>query len=116
MGSRIVLLMKTIDITLDQAARDLAGVIRRLREIGGCVVLMDDGGPVAEITLVAQSKAASADETQSIRAAKSDEESDEWTGPREVRSDTGLWVVARKPGQRIVTSEEIYEELRGSGP
>jgi len=32
---------------------------------------------------------------------------------REVRDPiTGIWVVARRPGQRMVTSEEIYRMLR----
>ncbi len=45
-----------------------------------------------------------------------DEEMCEW-GPRVIISEiSGLPIVARRPGQRIVTSEEIYEELRGSGP
>jgi hypothetical protein len=33
MRSSIVLRMSTIDITLDKAALDLAGVLRRLREV-----------------------------------------------------------------------------------
>jgi hypothetical protein len=41
MWSSIVLRMSTIDITLDEAALDLAGVVRRLREDGGL--------PLAEI-------------------------------------------------------------------
>ena len=106
--------MMTIDIALDEAAQDLAGVIRRLREIGGRVVLKDDGGPVAEITLVVRSNPIGANATQSVNSVESEMQPQE---SRYVRSEfTGLWVVAGRPGQRMVTSEEIYEELRGSGP
>ena len=114
--SGIVFRMYTIDITLDEAARDLAGVIRRLRECGGRVVLTGADGPLAEITPVTRSNTASVDELRSATEADLDQDMREW-GPRVVISEiSGLPVVARRPGQRMVTSEEIYEELRGSGP
>jgi antitoxin (DNA-binding transcriptional repressor) of toxin-antitoxin stability system len=109
--------MNTIDITLDEAALDLAGVVRRLREDGGLVILTDGGLPLAEIIPLTRSNAARAEELQLQGGAESGCQPDEEVGPRAVYSKrTGLPVVVARPGQRMVTSEEIYEELRGSGP
>ena len=109
--------MSTIDITLDKAALDLAGVVRRLREDGGLVILTDGGLPLAEIIPLTRSNVARTEELQLLSATESDEQPDGEIGPRAVYSKrTGLPVVVARPGQRMVTSEEIYEELRGSGP
>ena len=117
MRSSIVLRMNTIDITLDNAALDLAGVVRRLREDGGLVILTDGGLPLAEIIPLTRSTVARTEESQLLTATESEEQPDEDIGPRAVYSKrTGLPVVVARPGQRMVTSEEIYEELRGSGP
>jgi antitoxin (DNA-binding transcriptional repressor) of toxin-antitoxin stability system len=117
MRSSIVLRMSTIDITLDEAALDLAGVVRRLREDGDLAILTDSGLPLAEIIPLTRSSVARTDELQLLNATESDELPDEQIGPRAVYSKrTGLPVVVARPGQRMVTSEEIYEELRGSGP
>jgi antitoxin (DNA-binding transcriptional repressor) of toxin-antitoxin stability system len=117
MRSSIVLRVSTIDITLDKAALDLVGVVRRLCEHGGLVILTDGGLPLAEIVPLMQSNLARSEEMQSPGATGSDGQPDEEIGPRAVYSKrTGLPVVVAKPGQRMVTSEEIYEELRGSGP
>lgn len=109
--------MNTIVINIHEAAQDLAGIIQRLRECGGRVVLTGEGGPLAEITLVGQSNSIRTDARQQPpSAAELDEDIREW-GPRVVLSEiSGLPIVAGRPGQRMVTSEEIYEELRGSGP
>ena len=109
--------MNTINITLDEAALDLAGVVRRLREEGGLVILTDRGQPLAEIMPLTRSNLVRTEEMQQASATESDEQPDAEIGPRTVYSKrTGLPVVVARPGQRMVTSEEIYEELRGSGP
>ena len=110
--------MNTIVIDIHEAARDLAGFIQHLREFGGRIVLTGEGGPLAEITPVAQpnSIVTAAMQQQPSAAELDDEDMREW-GPRVVISEiSGFPVVAGRPGQRMVTSEEIYEELRGSGP
>ena|SRR5882757_9717315 len=109
--------MNTIGITLDEAALDLAGVVRRLREDGGLVILTDGGLPLAEIIPLTRSNIGRAEKLQLRKVTESDDQPDEDVGPRAVYSKrTGLPVVVARPGQRMVTSEEIYEELRGSGP
>jgi antitoxin (DNA-binding transcriptional repressor) of toxin-antitoxin stability system len=109
--------MNTIGITLDEAALDLAGVVRRLREDGGLVILTDGGRPLAEIIPLTRSNISRVEDLQLQSATESDDQPDEEVGPRAVYSKrTGLPVVVARPGQRMVTSEEIYEELRGSGP
>jgi hypothetical protein len=110
--------MNTIVISIEEAAQDLAAVIRRLRECGNCAVLVDTAGPLAEITPVLQSDAAGTDDgTPSSGTALSDEKPPERTEPRVGYSKlTGLPVITARPGERMVTSEEIYEELRGSFP
>ena len=109
--------MNTVVINIDEAGRDLTGVILRLRERGGRVVLTDQGGPLAEITPVAQSDTAADDAMPANSATESAVEPQASDESRYVLSEvTGLWVVPAKPGQRMVTSEEIYEQLRGCGP
>ena len=72
---------------------------------------------MAEIMPVAQINSAGDGALASTSATGTDEQSHESDPSRYILSEvTGLWVVAAKPGQRMVTSEEIYEELRGSGP
>jgi hypothetical protein len=101
--------MSTINISVDVAALDLAGVVRRLREDGGL--------PLAEIIPLTSANVARAEEPQLQSATESGDQPDEEVGPRAVYSKrTGLPVVVARPGQRMVTSEEVYEELRGSGP
>ena len=110
--------MNTIVVDIHEAARDLAGFIQHLREFGGRIVLTGEGGRLAEITPIAQPNpiATAAMQQQPSAAELDDEDMQEW-GPRVVISEiSGFPVVAGRPGQRMVTSEEIYEELRGSGP
>jgi antitoxin (DNA-binding transcriptional repressor) of toxin-antitoxin stability system len=95
MRSSIVLRMSTIDITLDKTALDLAGVVRRLCEDGGLVILTDGGLPLAEIVPLIQSNFARTGAMQSRHATESDGP-DEEIGPRAVYSKrTGLPVVVR---------------------
>ena len=108
--------MNTMVISLEEAAKDLAAVIHRLEDCGGRVVLMGPGGPLAEISSVAQGGSRHL-ETPLAAANEADGEHRERTRPRVVYSKlTGLPVVTARPGQRKITSEEIYEELRNSFP
>jgi antitoxin (DNA-binding transcriptional repressor) of toxin-antitoxin stability system len=109
--------MNTIVLSLEEAARDLASVVDRLHASGKRAVLMSGNEPIVEITPVSRSETSDADLPQSSGTAAPNEEPGDQTGPRVVYcSLTGLPVVMGRPGQRMVTSEEIYEELRNSFP
>ena len=104
--------MNTIVLTLDEAAQDLATLIRRMREQRESVVVRDSEGPLAYLTLAFRP-----DPNEAAAEAYPEGTDQEGPIPRVSYSKgTGLPVVNGRPGQRIVTSEEIYEELRGSGP
>ena len=103
--------MATI-LKIEDISQDLATLIRRMRERREAIVIKDDEGPVAYLTLAYRPdpKEMSAEDS----ACGTPEEP---FGPRVSYSKrTGLPVVNPRPGQRIVTSEEIYEELRGTFP
>jgi hypothetical protein len=88
-----------------------------LRETGDRAVLVSGGDAVAEITPVSSTHTAGAERNQVPAMTALDEELLERTEPRVVYSKlTGLPVVMSRPGQRMVTSKEIYEELRNSFP
>lgn len=97
---------------MEEATQDLATLIRRMRERREYVVIKDGEGPLAYLTLAFRPdpKEVSA---QDCASGPAQEPSD----PRVSYSKrTGLPVVNARPGQRMVTSEEIYEELRGTFP
>jgi len=104
--------MNTIVLTMDEAAQDLATLIRRMRERREYVVIKDGEGPLAYLTLAFRP-----DPKEVGAQACAEGTPQERTGPRVSYSKrTGLPVVNGRPGQRMVTSEEIYEELRGTFP
>jgi hypothetical protein len=100
--------MNTIVLTIEEAAQDLAALIDRMRERRECIVVKDGDGPLAYLTLAFRPDPKEVGVQGCAEA---------YSGPREsYSSGTGLPVVNPWPGQRMVTSEEIYEELRGSFP
>ncbi|MFL6601647.1 MAG: hypothetical protein ACJ8R9_09970 [Steroidobacteraceae bacterium] len=104
--------MNTIVITMEEATQDLATLIRGMRERRECVVVKDGEGPLAYLTLAFRP-----DPAEAGVLARSKDGPEEYAGPRVSYSKgTGLPVVNARPGQRMVTSEEIYEELRGTFP
>jgi|KBSSwiStaDraftv2_1062776.scaffolds.fasta_scaffold00120_24 hypothetical protein len=104
--------MNTIVLTIEEAAQDLATLIRRMHERRESVVVKDDEGPLAYLTLAFRP-----DPAEVGAQGRAVGPPLERTGPREVYSPrTGWPVVTARPGARMVTAEEIYEELRGSGP
>jgi hypothetical protein len=107
--------MNTIVINIDAAALDLATVTRRLRESGDCALLMDANVVVAEIRPIPLATVAA--DLGPLAELPWEDAAPGGTESRVVRSKlTGLSVVPRRPGERMVTSEEIYEMLRGSFP
>jgi hypothetical protein len=104
--------MNTIVLTIEEAAQDLAALIDRMRERRECIVVRDGEGPLAYLTLAFRP------DPKEVGVQGCAEGTPlERTGPRVIYSPrTGLPVVTARPGARMVTAEEIYEELRGSGP
>ena len=104
--------MNTIVLTMDEAAQDLATLIRRMRERREYVVVKDGEGPLAYLTLAFRPDPKEVGAQACVEGTPQ-----EHAGPRVSYSKrTGLPVVNGRPGQRMVTSEEIYEELRGTFP
>jgi hypothetical protein len=104
--------MNTIVLTMEEAVQDLATLIRRMREHRESVVVKDGEGPLAYLTLAFRPDPKDVG-VQGCASGTPDEP----FGPRVSYSKgTGLPVVNARPGQRMVTSEEIYEELRGTFP
>jgi hypothetical protein len=104
--------MNTIVIRIEEAAQDLATLIRRMLEHRESVVVKDGEGPLAYLTLAFRP-----DPKEVGAQACAEGTPQEYSGPRVGYSKgTGLPVVNARPGQRMVTSEEIYEELRGTFP
>jgi hypothetical protein len=103
--------MATI-LKIEDVTQDLATLIRRMRERRESVVIKDDEGPVAYLTLACRPdpKEMSAED---CACGTSQEAFDPHVS---YSKGTGLPVVNPRPGQRMVTSEEIYEELRGTFP
>ena len=103
--------MNTIVLTIEEAAQDLATLIRRMHERRESVVVKDGEGPLAYLTLAFRP------DPKEVGGQTCAEGSPECSGPRVSYSKrTGLPVVNPRSGQRMVTSEEIYEELRGTFP
>jgi len=103
--------MATI-LKIEDVPEDLATLIRRMRELREYVVIKDDEGPLAYLTLAFRR-----DPKEGGAQGCAEDAPLEHTGPRVIRSPrTGFSVVAARPGARMITAEEIYEELRGSGP
>jgi|SRR5882724_6028332 len=104
--------MNTIVLTLDEAAQDLATLIRRMRERREDVLVKDSEGPLAFLTLASRP-----DRKKAVALGCTEGSAQECPNPRVSYSKvTGLPVVNARPGARKITAEEIYEELRGSGP
>jgi hypothetical protein len=99
--------MTTI-LKIEEVPQDLATLIHRMRERREYVVIKDGEGPLAYLTLAFRP------DPKEVGVEGTPEEP---FGPRVSYSKgTGLPVVNPRPGQRMVTSEEIYEELRGTFP
>ncbi len=96
--------MKTIELDLKRVAANLEEVVDGLRTDRAYALLKSGGTVVAELMPLNR------DEVPRCRAHEI-----EWVGPRVVPSEiSGHSVVAARPGVRKVTSEEIYEMLRGA--
>src|SRR6266436_687512 len=99
--------MTTI-LKIEEITQDLATLIQRMRERREAVVIKDDEGPVAYLTLAYRPDLKELSDEDCACSTP-----EEPFGPRVSYSKgTGLPVVNPSPGQRMVTSEEIYEELR----
>jgi hypothetical protein len=103
--------MTTI-LKIEEVPQDLATLIHRMRERREAVVIKDGEGPLAYLTLAFRP------DPKEVGVEGCEEGKPlERKGPRVVYNPrTGLPVVTARPGARMVTAEEIYEELRGSGP
>jgi len=109
--------MDTIVLTLDEAEQSLAELVRQMREHRNAVVIKDAEGPLAYLTLAWRVEDFKGDGGTSEPADRSAEFQQPYVGPRvSYNRDIGLPVVNGRPGQRMVTSEEIYEELRRDFP
>jgi hypothetical protein len=83
-----------------------------MRERREAVVIKDGEGPLAYLTLAFRPDP----QEMGVEGCAGNKPL-ERTGPRVIYSPrTGLPVVTARPGARMITAEEIYEELRGSGP
>jgi hypothetical protein len=110
--SSYTIVMNTIVLTMEEATQDLATLIRGMHERRECVVVKDSEGPLAYLTLAFRPDPEEAGDRTCPQGTPQ-----EYSGPRVSYSKrTGLPVVNPRPGQRMVTSEEIYEELRGTFP
>ena len=99
--------MNTIAINVEDAVKDLEGVLYRLRSSGARALLMRHDVVVAELSPFPKP------EENEESEAQPEVTPDGWQ--RVVRSPiTGRSVVAARPGERMITSEEIYELIRGS--
>lgn len=97
--------MNTIVINVEDAGKDLEGVLYRLRSRGARALLMSHDVVVAELSPFPKPE-----ENEESEAQPATPEG--WQ--RVVRSPiTGRSVVAARPGERMITSEEIYELIRG---
>jgi hypothetical protein len=103
--------MATI-LKIEEVPQDLATLIHRMRERRESVVIKDGEGPLAYLTLAFRP-----DPKEVGLEGCASGTPQEPFGPRVSYSKrTGLPVVNGRPGQRMVTAEEIYEELRGTFP
>lgn len=113
--------MPTVNVYLEDAEKDLKGVIQRLLDSGVRGVLLGPNGPVAEITPIDPSSVTGQRRRPPPVYVSEETVRPEYirqpNGPRIVYSKlTGMPVVTARLGERMITSEEIYEELRGSFP
>ncbi len=109
--------MNTIVLTMEEAEQSLATLIRRMREHREAVVVRDSEGPLAYLTLALRLRDCEGGENAPDTTDPSAEFQQPYVGPRvSCDKDTGLPVVNGRPGQRFVTSEEIYEELQRDFP
>jgi hypothetical protein len=103
--------MNTIIVDIDEAAEDLHAVVYRLRAKGDRAMLIAGDKILAELVPFPNP------ESKHEAESKADSESSPGSSPqrsRYVRSPiTGHWVVAARPGERKISSEEIYEMWRG---
>ena len=98
--------MNTIVINVEDAGKDLEGALYRLRSRGARALLMSHDVVVAELSPFPKP------EENEESEAQPDVTPEGWQ--RVVRSPlTGYPVVAARPGERKITSEEIYELIRG---
>jgi hypothetical protein len=87
--------METVTVSLEEAARDLAGIVRTLCADRNRVVLVDGGQRVAEILPLEEDYAAA-----------------RWVGARIVIDETtGHSYVQARPGVRKVTNEDVRRWL-----
>ena len=97
--------MNTIVIKVEDAGKDLEGVLHRLRSRGARALLMSHDVVVAELSPFPKPEENEESDAQPVTP-------EGWQ--RVVRSPlTGYPVVAARPGERKITSEEIYELIRG---
>jgi hypothetical protein len=97
------IIMKTIILSLEEAALDLASVVRSLLVSGDRAVLTDAGKHLVEIVPI---NSGNAPETPEIPSPR--------TGPRVVCDEiTGYPVVTARPGARKITSEDVRRMLEG---
>jgi hypothetical protein len=109
--------MDTIVLTMEEAEQSLAELIRQMLEQRASVVIKDAEGPLAYLTLALRFRDCEGGENAPEPTDPSAEFQRPYVGPRVgCNKDTGLPVVNGRPGQRFVTSEEIYEELRRDFP
>lgn len=87
--------METVTVSLEEAARDLAGIVRTLCADGNRVVLMDGGQRLAEILPLEEDRASA-----------------RWVGARVVIDEaTGHSYVQARPGVRKFTNEDVRRWL-----
>ena len=87
--------METVTVSLEEAARDLAGIVRTLCADGNRVVLMDGGKRLAEILPLEEDPASA-----------------RWVGARVVIDEaSGHSYVQARPGVRKVTNEDVRRWL-----
>jgi hypothetical protein len=109
--------MNTILMTMEEAEQSLAALIRRMRECREYVVVKDDEGPLAYLTLAFRPDPNETYVEYREESKPEGESEPEYNGPRLCYSKySNAPVVNGRPGHRMVTSEEIYEELRNSFP
>src|SRR5690242_7263540 len=98
--------MGTVILKIEDLPQELAALLRRMRERGECIVVKDDTAPVAYLNLAFRPDIKRPDPEEVGVHPR--------TGPEVVYSErTGLPVVTGRLGARMVTSEEIREELGG---
>jgi antitoxin (DNA-binding transcriptional repressor) of toxin-antitoxin stability system len=103
--------MATRIIKIEDVPQDLAALIRRMHERGEYVVITDHDGPVAYLNLAFR---------PDLRGRAPGAPADALPEPGKPQVSFGKLTsvpgVNARWGQRMVTAEEIYEELRGAFP